>query len=188
MKRKNLLHLLLIVILTGSILFLSGCSRSGTSTSETQTEDDAAASNLPPDPGEEGKKTLAGIDSDDDGVRDDVQRYIALTYPDSEKTRAGLTQYAKSVQGALLDADDKELSMKHEEKISKADDCIEFMLGTDEYDQYISNEALPMILNTKERTMAYFKYDEQLGGEVFSLTPEDQLRFSCDIDPSTLSN
>jgi len=52
---------------------------------------------LPPDPGEAGKVTLEGIDSDGDGVRDDVQRYIALTYPDSEKTRLALTQHAKVV-------------------------------------------------------------------------------------------
>ncbi len=29
---------------------------------------------FPPDPGPEGKKSLQGIDSDHDGVRDDVQR------------------------------------------------------------------------------------------------------------------
>ncbi len=29
--------------------------------------------NLPPDPGEVGKLTLQGVDSDEDGVRDDVQ-------------------------------------------------------------------------------------------------------------------
>ena len=45
---------------------------------------------LPPDPGEAGKATLEGIDSDQDGIRDDIQRYIALTYPDSQKTRAAL--------------------------------------------------------------------------------------------------
>ena len=53
---------------------------------------------LPPDPGAAGKTTLQGVDSDGDGVRDDVQRYIALTYPNSEKTRATLTQYTKSIQ------------------------------------------------------------------------------------------
>lgn len=35
---------------------------------------------LPPDPGELGKLTLEGIDSDGDGVRDDVQRWIAITH------------------------------------------------------------------------------------------------------------
>jgi hypothetical protein len=33
--------------------------------------------NLPPDPGQAGKLTIDGIDVDKDGVRDDVQRWIA---------------------------------------------------------------------------------------------------------------
>jgi hypothetical protein len=40
-----------------------------------------SGSALPPDPGEAGKQTMLGIDSDGDGIRDDVQRYIYLTYP-----------------------------------------------------------------------------------------------------------
>ena len=36
---------------------------------------------LPPDPGKAGKQTLMGVDSDGDGLRDDIQRYIYLTYP-----------------------------------------------------------------------------------------------------------
>ena len=35
---------------------------------------------LPPDPGEEGKKTLLGIDVNNNGVRDDVERWIYMTY------------------------------------------------------------------------------------------------------------
>ena len=35
---------------------------------------------LPPDPGEAGKKTLLGIDSNNNGVRDDVERWIYITY------------------------------------------------------------------------------------------------------------
>ncbi|MCF6156788.1 MAG: hypothetical protein E3K36_16465 [Candidatus Brocadia sp.] len=31
---------------------------------------------LPPDPGKAGKETLLGIDTDGDGVRDDIQRRI----------------------------------------------------------------------------------------------------------------
>ena len=50
---------------------------------------------LPPDPGKAGKKTLLGIDTDGNGVRDDFQRYIYFTYPDDKKLRLGLTYYAK---------------------------------------------------------------------------------------------
>jgi hypothetical protein len=53
---------------------------------------------LPPDPGAAGNATLAGIDSDGDGVRDDVQRYIGLTYPQSAKERAALTQAAVALE------------------------------------------------------------------------------------------
>jgi hypothetical protein len=67
---------------------------------------------LPPDPGEAGKESLEGVDCDRDGVRDDIQRWIALTYPDSEKTRAALTVVAKNRQLALLNADNKSLSIE----------------------------------------------------------------------------
>ena len=35
---------------------------------------------LPPPEGEEGLKTLEGIDSNHDGVRDNVERYIKITF------------------------------------------------------------------------------------------------------------
>jgi hypothetical protein len=55
---------------------------------------------LPPDPGEAGNQTLEGIDSDGDGVRDDVQRYIAWTYPNIEQENA-LSQYARALQKGI---------------------------------------------------------------------------------------
>ncbi|MGH8488103.1 MAG: hypothetical protein ACREXS_04330 [Gammaproteobacteria bacterium] len=68
---------------------------------------------MPPDPGEAGKAALEGIDSDGDGVRDDIQRYIALNFPDSAKTRAALTQQAKTFQSMLIGANDKSASMRN---------------------------------------------------------------------------
>ncbi len=47
---------------------------------------------LPPDSGEAGKATLEGIDSDHDGVRDDIQREIFFQYPESERMRKGFSQ------------------------------------------------------------------------------------------------
>ena len=44
---------------------------------------------LPPDPGAVGNSSIEGIDSDADGVRDDVQRFIiAMDYDSTEKIRA----------------------------------------------------------------------------------------------------
>jgi len=85
---------------------------------------------LPPDPGEAGKATLAGIDSDHDGVRDDVQREIFFLVPDSERLRMGLTQLAKPLQGlASLEnlSDDAILSL--ENQFGNGNACFTALVG-----------------------------------------------------------
>ena len=44
---------------------------------------------LPPDPGAAGKKTVLGIDSDGDGIRDDIQIAVTKLIPDDPYKRAG---------------------------------------------------------------------------------------------------
>ena len=51
--------------------------------------------NLPPDPGPDGMKTLAGIDADKDGVRDDLQRFIVLNWGHSERAVMAMRLIAK---------------------------------------------------------------------------------------------
>jgi hypothetical protein len=58
------------------------------------TINDVMGINLPPDPGEEGNKTIEGIDTNRNGIRDDVELAIFREYPNSSKTRAALLQYA----------------------------------------------------------------------------------------------
>lgn len=58
------------------------------------TMTDVMGDNLPPDPGEEADKTIAGVDVNKNGIRDDVELAIFREYPNSAKTRAALLQYA----------------------------------------------------------------------------------------------
>lgn len=53
---------------------------------------------LPPDPGAEADKTVAGIDANNNGIRDDVELAIFKEYPTSARTRAVLLQYALALQ------------------------------------------------------------------------------------------
>ena len=80
-----------------SLLFVVGC---GGTTGSTATEYKNA--NLPPDPGVAGKATLAGIDSDNDGVRDDVQIAIYERHPSEPEKRAVLEQEASNFQKGLV--------------------------------------------------------------------------------------
>lgn len=143
---------------------------------------------LPPDPGEAGKATIVGIDSDNDGVRDDIQRYIAMTYRDSAKTRAALTQTVKVMQNELLDANDKEKSIRHAEESDRADTCLWYILGSVDASYKMGKDLLPVVLNTDARNKAYFTYDNQLGGQVFSGIPYGQRASACTFDPSSLPN
>ncbi|GHV08979.1 hypothetical protein AGMMS50229_18250 [Campylobacterota bacterium] len=59
---------------------------------------------LPPDPGKAGKATLEGIDSNHNGVRDDVEIAIWKYAPNQnqEIEREAMFQYAKAVQRILI--------------------------------------------------------------------------------------
>ena len=106
---------------------------------------------LPPDPGKAGKVTLLGIDTDGDGVRDDIQRYIYLTYPDDKKLRLGLTYYAIEFQGVLQDANDREAAYDHAIKMDRHVECLFYLKGEEAVD--ICNALRAKILNTRERSM-----------------------------------
>lgn len=144
------------------------------------TPDDDTGANLPPDPGEEGKKTLLGIDSDEDGVRDDIQRYIYFTYPDDKKLRLGLTYYAKEFQGVLKDANDREAAYEHANKMARHGECLYYLKGRESID--IRRALRAEILNTRERSIAYIKYSDNLGGRVIDKAPLKEWKDSCSFD------
>ncbi|MDR4498497.1 MAG: hypothetical protein MRK02_11350 [Candidatus Scalindua sp.] len=135
---------------------------------------------MPPDPGKEGKETLLGIDSDGDGVRDDIQRYIYFTYPDDEKLRLGLAYYAKEFQGVLADADDREAAYEHAIKMARHGECLDYLKGDDSI--YIERALDAEILNTRERSIAYITYSDNLGGRVIDGAPLKEWKDSCSFD------
>jgi hypothetical protein len=142
---------------------------------------------LPPDPGEAGKATTAGIDSDGDGVRDDVERWIALSYPNSAKIRSALTQYSKAVQAPLLNPNDPELMMA----VGRAQFCsnrTQYLLGIPVTTGYLYRAALVQLLNTYGRARAFSTADANSSG-YFSSTPQPGHELeTCDVDPNSLPN
>ncbi len=66
------------------------------------TLDDVLGKNLPPDPGAEADKTVAGVDANGNGIRDDVELAIFKEYPNSARIRAAEMQYAMGLQMELM--------------------------------------------------------------------------------------
>jgi hypothetical protein len=142
---------------------------------------------LPPDPGEAGKATIEGIDSDQDGLRDDIQRYIALTYPDSEKTRAALREIALVTQKALVDRNDENKSLNNADDMTRAMECLKY-IHPGKIGREIDNLLLAEYLNTAARSRAFLDYNEKLGGHVFRRRKINEYKKSCKFDPDMMED
>lgn len=145
--------------------------------------------NLPSDPGERGKATLKGVDSDGDGLRDDVQRFIALNWGFSERAVNALSAIARNVQKEIEIGGDVSRDDAYElAKISgRAVSC--YSRSVDDKITYSSalEQVIKAVTNTPERAKRYRSFDALLSGRVFTLddAPASQL---CGYDPAVLTN
>jgi len=167
-----------------SLLFFCLLSAMALGAGFTHAQD--LAKNLPPDPGPAGKKTLQGIDSDGDGVRDDVQRWIAQTYPNSQKTRAALIQRSKIMQQVLLDAADPMKSFVHAKQMSRGISCLSHILSSQFYNVLMEQKA--QFLNTFARSNAWLQANYHLSGNAFKSLPYSQRKQGCDFNPDAMPN
>lgn len=143
---------------------------------------------LPPDPGEAGKATLEGIDSDKDGIRDDVQRWIEQTYPASAKTRAALRQLSSDVQKSLLTTEDKAAAISSGHDLLKSLECLFFVSGNFDESVKAKTNLFDQILNTENRFKAYMKSDRHFGGQTYRLTKSSERSKLCKFDANSMRN
>jgi hypothetical protein len=147
---------------------------------------------LPKDPGTAGKATLEGIDSDNDGVRDDLQRLIALTHTDSAKIRTLLTLYSKAFQQILIDADDKTLSIQHSNEKGRLFKCEIYLESELDIDLTPpKKDLIAETMNTDARSRAYIQYNQQVSGRIAGLNITgnfSEQKVFCDFNPDDLPN
>ncbi len=149
-----------------------------TSTASMSYED--LVKSLPLDPGEAGKKTLEGIDSDGDGVRDDVQRWIVLNYPNSIKKQEGLKQLTRALSLYILSSNKTQATEANYQR-ERAVGCLYLI---DKKDGPNNIDSLKnKFLNTEQRLLAYYKSEELKGT---SSGIEDSR--VCNFDPDLLPN
>lgn len=191
MKKQNIKTGLLIAGVL-ALAVIASCSL--TSCSKKGGENPVAGNDipgLPPDPGEEGKKTLEGINSNNDkwGLRDDIERFIAIEHKDAPiENREVLSQYAKIVQDSIRDSKDKEKSREHAQELSKNIDCLVYIFGSVDEVIKFRNNLSQNILNTDERKNAFEKEAEShLGGQVWFSTPDSELASVCKFNQSKTS-
>ena len=153
------------------------------------TLDDVMGKNLPPDPGANADTTIAGVDANRNGIRDDVELAIFKEYPDSAKTRAVLLQYALALQMEAIQslvntetvtavAEDGDRAYACVGKITSRDDMSKYSEIVDARRGFVENKQL----NTEVRKKAQHDFYQ---GNLGSYTSP---RESCDLDVTTLLN
>jgi hypothetical protein len=120
-----------------------------------------AGSGLPADSGERGNETIEGIDSDNDGIRDDVERHISLHFKNKPKARAYsyviAQKYQKLIENPAMSLSQQQALIVN---ISEASNCV---------DKEVANGSgfiMPYVLNTYARSLAYINSLQTLKGTV----------------------
>ena len=145
---------------------------------------------LPPEPDETlNNSTLLGIDVNDNGVRDDVERWIYITYKDKHPIYIDIAlQAARGYKIILEEAENaKEIHYEATAYI----DCISYY---ENYAKYFNEKILiednfdleyfrvKIYFNTQSRKDRYDQYDRLLSGDSYSLPKIKDLKSKCDFD------
>lgn len=121
---------------------------------------------FPEKPGPEGDTTLLGIDSDTNGVRDDVEWKIGFYIPDNPEQRAAVMQIACRMQKLLMDystqlnAGMEILSFD----ISLVQSAIECGVSSGALDRMSLSLLKSIIKNTPERRFAFREINTTMAG------------------------
>lgn len=148
---------------------------------------DVLGKNLPPTPSNP-DSSIAGVDANQNGIRDDVELAIFKEYPNSARTRAVLLQYALALQMEMVQSVvNKGIVTAVIQEGDRAHLCIGAILSRNDMNEYVAEgDKLRSFvetkqLNTKGRQVAEKVFYSKLG----SYASLDRV---CDIDYSALPN
>ena len=144
---------------------------------------------LPPDPGEAGKATIDGIDADKDGVRDDVQRWIAQEWGHSQLAVKGLTIVAQQYLLGVHHGGDS-LSKEEARKLSPDSMRKSMCSSSLETEEMLKGRAYDkvalQVTNTPERWKRSKEFDYLFAHGVYTL-PDITPAEACGFDPEALA-
>ncbi len=119
--------------------------------------------------------SLTGTDSDNNGVRDDIDTYISSNYSIPNQKTAVL-QTAKALQKTLMvDTNNIESVKEVNRQVSRGIDCIftVFNNNSTKSPTQAVQELESITANTKQRLLTYLKYNKALDGTSSALTEGD---------------
>jgi len=186
------------IFIASCVLFLTGCvfdekGDEGSSSASSNTNNSNSTSTqptvinghtLPPEPDPiVNDSTLLGIDVNGNGVRDDVERKIYLTF-NKEVKRQYYMQEARLLQAMLGDPELIQNAHAWQKKNNYDIACGSYLYRKHKVILKLENIQFveEAVLTTKDRLRKYLKYDRELSGGVYSVPNEIRVESSCDFN------
>ena len=117
------------------------------------------------DPGVKGLKPPMGIDTDKNGVRDDLQFWIDEIFT-GQNEKLGSLQLARAILKSMIDYKDKNKTILNTQNIFKAQNCLLSIYEKDVALKNIKNIHSRMI-NTRDRKIIQERLDSHLKNHTF---------------------
>ena len=115
-------------------------------------------------------RTVAGIDIDGNGVRDDVDAWLSARFPEPGQ-RAAALQAAKALQAVLTLPEGQQAARAASRRVTDAAQCVfmRFPVASNTNPAVVSHELEALTFNTPPRQRAYRAYNKALSGSVAPL-------------------
>ena len=143
---------------------------------------------LPPEPNKTlNDSTLLGIDSNNNGVRDDVERWIFEEYKEPI-VQAVAMQNARAFGIILVEPSRARETIKFSDALIECQSYYKYQDSRKIIERGTSliKESRPLILNTRERNRAYYEYNQALSGGIYSLGDRNKYKGSCDFNETKI--
>ena len=148
---------------------------------------------LPPEPDPKiNNATLLGIDSNNNDVRDDVERWIYKKYKDKHPIYIDIAMQAGRAYKMVLEHPERAREI-HETVVNAPLYCASYYQDVSEYfgdpvlvkeDERIDAPVYSKYFNTKARSDVYWEYDGLLSGGSYPLPEDKDMKLFCDFDTS----
>jgi len=145
---------------------------------------------LPPEPDKTlNDSTLLGIDVNDNGVRDDVERWIYEEYKDKHPIHIDIAMQAGRAWQKVLEKPSK--AKEIHDLVRAPASCQSYYMN---YAEYFNEKNLikkriitkffvdTIIFNTEERKRAFIQYDILLSGDSYKLPKPQDKKTQCDFN------
>jgi TolA-binding protein len=175
-------HMKNLIALTFFVIATAGCSGGSSSTSQTGAPTTSPATtavttaNQPIIENEDLTPGLKGVDANNNGIRDDIDRLIAKKYSVTPQIRKAVEQRARTLQ-KFMEATDKTQARMTAQEAGRAISCTFniFPDSTPEGEKFRDQslkEVEALTANTKERFAKYWNSNGLVGGMVFRRAEE----------------